>query len=290
MTSVPPSSYQHPGAPPARPELPEGVERPPQPPRSVPVWAPFVAMLVAFVGGTIAFALLALATGTGSVDSPPQGVTLGATLVQDALLVAAALFAVRAYEGGIRPAWLGLRRTALWPAVRAAAVVIVGWYLFQVVLLVIFGAPKNQDLVNDLKAEHSELVLASYAVLVCVLAPIAEEIFFRGFMFRVFSDRLGVAAGVLLSSAVFGLAHLPGSPIETGLSLFALGVGFALLRWKTGSLLPSMALHAANNSLSFGVTLTLAWPVFILVLVGSTAVVLATGLRLTTSTWRGLNA
>src|SRR5262245_52869225 len=119
MTSVPPPSYQHPGAPPARPELPEGVERPPAPQAGgrggdlssrVPLWAPFTAMILAFLGDTVAFTVLAVATGTASVDSPPEGVTLGATLVQDGLLVAGALLSVRAYESGVLPGWFGLRR------------------------------------------------------------------------------------------------------------------------------------------------------------------------------------
>jgi uncharacterized protein len=298
MTSVPPPSYQHPGAPPARPELPEGVERPPLPeldPRrrelatSVPVWVPFVAMLAAFLGGTIAFAILAVGSGTSSLDSPPQGVTLGATVVQDGLLVAAALLAVRAYEGGIRPAWLGLKRTPLWPAVGACAVMMVTWWIFQLVVVLIFGQPEKQELVDELKTENSVLVLVTFGVLVCVLAPIAEEIFFRGFMFRVFAARMGVAAGALLSGAIFGLAHLAGSPLITGVVLFALGVGFALLRWWTGSLLPSMALHAANNSLSFSVTLDLKWWI-VPIIAGSTVLVLGTGLRLANSTWGRLNA
>jgi hypothetical protein len=298
MTSVPPSSYQHPGAPPARPELPEGVDRPPPPApsrggdlsSSVPLWAPFAAMILAFLGGTVAFAVLAVITGTASVDSPPEGVTLGATLAQDGLLVAGALLSVRAYERGVVPAWFGLRRTPLWPALGACALMMVSWWIFSRVVVLIFGEPEKQDIVEELTSEHSLLVLTSFGLLVCVLAPICEEIFFRGFMFRVFADRMGVAAAALLSGAIFGLVHLPGSPIVTGVVLMGLGVGFALLRWWTGSLLPSMALHAANNSLSFSVTVSDKWWIVLPVLIGSTALVLGIGLLLANSTWGRLNA
>jgi CAAX protease family protein len=295
MTSVPPPPYQHPGAPPARPELPEGVERPPEPPAGdlasrVPLWVPFAAMILAFLGGTIAFAVLAVVTGTASVDSPPEGVTLGATFAQDGLLVAGALLAVRAYEGGVRPAWLGLRRTPLWPALGACALMMVSWWIFSRIVVVAFGEPEKQDIVEELTSEHSLLVLGSFGVLVCVLAPLSEEIFFRGFMFRVFANRLGVGAAALLSGAIFGLVHLPGSPLVTGLVLFGLGFGFALLRWWTGSLLPSMALHAANNSLSFGVTVSDKWWIVLLVLLASTALVLVIGLLLANSNWGRLNA
>jgi membrane protease YdiL (CAAX protease family) len=297
MTSVPPPSYQHPGAPPARPELPEGIEREPEragrrldPPTRVPVWLPIAAMLASFLGGTLAFAVLAVASGTESVDNTPEGVTLGATLVQDLLLVVFALLAVKLYEGGVRPDWFGLRRVPFWPAVGACAVMLAAWWIFQFIVVAIFGEPEQQDLVEELKSERSALVLLSFGVLVCVLAPICEEIFFRGLMFRVFADRMGLIAGAALSGAIFGLVHLTSGPLTTGLVLFALGFGFALVRWWTGSLLPSMGLHALNNALSFGVTLTFAWWIVLLVVAGSTALVLALGLWMANSTWGRLNA
>jgi membrane protease YdiL (CAAX protease family) len=292
MTSVPPPSYQHPGAPPPRPELPDGIERP-EPPAGgtyVRLWVPFAVMILAFIGGSIAFAVLAVLTGTESVSSPPEGVTLGATFVQDGLLVAGALLAVRATEGEVRPKWFALVRTPLWRAVGACVVVMLCWWLFSRVVVVLFGEPEKQDIVEELTSERNGLVLAAFGVLVCVLAPLCEELFFRGFMYRVFADRLGVAAAVLLSGAIFGLVHLPGSPLVTGVVLFGLGVGFALLRWWTGSLLPSMALHSINNSISFGVTVTHQWWIVVGVLVASTALVLAIGLLMANSTWGRLNA
>jgi membrane protease YdiL (CAAX protease family) len=292
MTSVPPPSYQHPGAPPLRPELPEGVERPDLPPAttSVRLWVPFAVMLLAFIGGSIAFAVLAVLTGTESVSSPPEGVTLGATFVQDGLLVAGALLAVRASEGDVRPSWFALVRTPLWRAVGACVVVMLCWWIFSRVVVLVFGEPEKQDIVEELTSERSALVLAAFGLLVCVLAPVCEELFFRGFLYRVFADRLGVAAAALLSGAIFGLVHLPGSPVVTGVVLFGLGVGFALLRWWTGSLLPSMALHAINNSISFSVTVTDEWWIVVGVLVASTALVLAIGLLMANSTWGRLNA
>jgi hypothetical protein len=297
MTSVPPPSYQHPGAPPARPELPEGIEREPEryerrldPPTSVPVWAPIAAMLAAFLGGTVAFAVLAVGSGASSVENPPEGVTLGATLVQDVLLVVFALLAVRVYDGEVRPDWLGLRQTPFCPAVGACVVMMVGWWIFQLLVVLIFGQPEQQDLVEELKTERSALVLVSFGLLVCVLAPVCEELFFRGLMFRVFADRMGLIGGAVLSGAIFGLVHLTGGPLTTGLVLFALGFGFALVRWWTGSLLPSMGLHALNNAVSFGVTLTFAWWIVLLVVAGSTALVLALGLWMANSTWGRLNA
>src|SRR4051794_41945979 len=89
--SSPPSPYEHPGSPPVRPELPEGVDRPPavrgapaRPPW--PAWAPFAALLtgliVALVGQTI---VLVFASAFGwSGDHQTPAMTIIGTVIQDA--------------------------------------------------------------------------------------------------------------------------------------------------------------------------------------------------------------
>ena len=69
MTGLP-HSFQHPGAPPARPELPDGAPVPEVPPEGelplvgVPAWAPFAAVLGAFVGVLVAGIVVGVAIGT----------------------------------------------------------------------------------------------------------------------------------------------------------------------------------------------------------------------------------
>ena len=96
--------------------------------------------------------------------------------------------------------------------------------------------------------------LIGWAVLLAFAAPLAEELFFRGFMFGVLRERIGVAGGALVTGVVFGLVHATGSPIKTLGVLVILGVLLCLLYVRTGSLLPCIALHALNNSLSYAVT------------------------------------
>lgn len=77
------------------------------------------------------------------------------------------------------------------------------------------------------------------------LAPVVEELVFRGLLFGWLAGRWGggVAAGI--SSLVFAGAHLEPAHI---LLVLPLGLLFGWLRWRTGSLLPSMAAHIVNNS------------------------------------------
>jgi membrane protease YdiL (CAAX protease family) len=94
-------------------------------------------------------------------------------------------------------------------------------------------------------------VLVGYALLICVLAPFVEELFFRGFMFTALARRLGPGWGALIVGFVFGIGHAP-APAISLVALGAFGVGLCLLYWRTKSIIPGMALHALNNSITFG--------------------------------------
>jgi uncharacterized protein len=83
-------------------------------------------------------------------------------------------------------------------------------------------------------------------VVVSIIAPVCEEIFFRGFLFQGFKKRWGVAAGILISSALFSAAHLD---LYNLLPLMAIGWVLAYVFHKTKSLLPVIFLHATYNLL-----------------------------------------
>jgi uncharacterized protein len=278
MTSVPPS-YQHPGSPPSRPELPDGVAPPPQPERGlpslgVPAWSPLVVVLAAFVSVLIAQIFVSIIVELGGGDAQQaatsDAATIGLTVVLDISLVAFTL-AVVTWLAARRPtpSDFGLRvapwRSALgWTLAAYAAF----WFAGGLVGLA-FGQPEEQDIVVDLKAEDSVLILGGFAVMVCLFAPLAEEFFFRGFLFRVLHERTNVPAAVVISGIAFGLVHLPtGDWIGTiVLSLF--GMALAVLLLLTSSLLPCIMLHAFHNSISFGFTKELPWWGILLLTVGS---------------------
>ena len=80
-----------------------------------------------------------------------------------------------------------------------------------------------------------------------VVAPLAEEVFFRGFAFPPLRRRLGLVAGIAADAALFALAHFAPTVFPP---VFALGIFFCLLYEYTGSLWPSVILHAAVNALA----------------------------------------
>jgi membrane protease YdiL (CAAX protease family) len=290
MTSVPPPPYKHPGSPPSRPELPEGVSASVPPPSAtptppaglaaIPAWAPLAAMIAAFVLATFAYLIIGagIEAGGGNVtaDGPP-GLVISATLVQDLALIGSVLLFASLWARGLPPAAFGLRRTPFWPAVGWMAATFAGFWVLTLLYLYIVGEPQEQELTRDLKDERSLTALIAYGVLLAFVAPLAEEFFFRGFMFSVLAGRIGPWWGALVTGTIFGLVHVAGSPVKTVVVLVILGLALCLLFWRTGSLLPCIALHAMNNSISFAATKSLPPVVFGAVVLASAAACLAVG-------------
>ncbi len=84
-------------------------------------------------------------------------------------------------------------------------------------------------------------------LLAVFIAPVCEELLFRGFLFTGFQRSMPLALAVVLSAFIFAAAHndLPSFPV-----LFCIGLLLALLRWRTGSLWPGVLLHLLNNAWS----------------------------------------
>ena len=287
MTSVPP--YQHPGSPPPRPELPEGVTVPARAPApllprlGVPLWSPFLVVLAAFilvlVVQTIVVAVVELTGGDVDEVTGSDLATIGFTLVLDFSLVACTVAVVR-WLSSVRPtpASFGLRVPEWRPALGWTLAIYASFWVAAVIVGVAFGQPEEQDIVTDLKAEDSALVLICFAVMTCFVAPLAEEFFFRGFLLRVLRERLNVVVAVVATGFVFGLVHLPSGDWVGALVLSLFGMALCVLFLCTSSLIPCIMLHAFHNSISFGVTKGLPWWGFLLLIAGSVTTTLAVAL------------
>lgn len=97
---------------------------------------------------------------------------------------------------------------------------------------------------NDLVGRGSGIGIVAVFLVVGIGAPIAEEIFYRGLFQRAAISRLGALPGLLLVATVFGAAHLQVLQFP---GLFAAGLVFGLLAWRTGRLGASIAAHAGFN-------------------------------------------
>ena len=88
------------------------------------------------------------------------------------------------------------------------------------------------------------------AIALMVVAPVAEEIFFRGIVYNAWLREFGVRRAIIGSAALFALIH---GSIFVIPAIFGLGIALALLYRRTRSLPASMAMHATFN----GITLAL---------------------------------
>jgi membrane protease YdiL (CAAX protease family) len=79
-----------------------------------------------------------------------------------------------------------------------------------------------------------------------ILAPIGEELFFRGLLFDFFKKKLGLNWGIALSSLAFGLAHF--DSLAVVLSSLIMGVVMAIAVERTRSIWISIFMHIVTNS------------------------------------------
>jgi uncharacterized protein len=154
--------------------------------------------------------------------------------------------------------WGPTRTTGVMVAIGLAAGVAVAIVSFTlnaiVVLLAGVEEPVEQQLLQDALAGGWPLALV--ALLAVVVAPVVEEVIFRGVLFRALADRINLTVGLVLSSAIFALIH-----IEVVLSqpfalvgLFTVGFLLALAYHLTGNLMVAVLGHAVFNAISLGLT------------------------------------
>jgi len=88
-----------------------------------------------------------------------------------------------------------------------------------------------------------------------ILAPLVEEIFFRGFVFTGLRQRFGWVKAMLISAVVFAIGHMQ---ITNLIPIFLLGCALAYLYQYSKSLWPSILIHMTTNAIGFAVALLLA--------------------------------
>src|SRR5919198_5997484 len=191
----------------AAPELPAGVE-----PRRRPRWAPWtsvvalVAGLAAALFGALVIGVVALAFGA-DFDRQPPTVTIAATLIQDVCLIGSALLFAR-MAGRLRPGDFGLRATRLKPAIGWAVLAWASFYVFTAAFVAIVGAhPTDDQLPKELGVDRSTAAMIAVAFLVAVVAPVAEEFFFRGYFFNALRNWRGLWPAAIGIGVVFGAIH-----------------------------------------------------------------------------------
>jgi hypothetical protein len=148
---------------------------------------------------------------------------------------------------------LGWRRPSdgAGPAVRTALIGYGAYFIFVIAYANIVH-PHQKDLTRALGFHHGTAAAIAIGFLVILAAPISEETFFRGFVFRGMRQALRFPVAAVISAVIFGAFHYTGTSSLTVLpQLAVLGLALAWIYERTGSIYPTMAVHAVNNALAF---------------------------------------
>lgn len=240
-------------SPPGQPQ-PDVVPQPPAPPQPWGYVPTLGFALMAFIAGTIV-AVVALVAMTPGALQP--GFDIGG-LMKDARAIAVTTIATNITVVGLivalsyKTGWQAADYLALtWPPRREVAVALASLAVALPLLdglAYVAGQPIVPDFQTDLyRSAQSTGAMLLLWIAIVVAAPVAEEIVFRGFIFRgwVRSSRAAIPA-ILALTALFAVIHVQYNWFGI-FQVFCLGLLLAWIRWRSGSTLMPMALHVIAN-------------------------------------------
>ena len=148
---------------------------------------------------------------------------------------------------GWRRDLLGLRRPDSWPkAIGLMVALLVAVYLTIAALDPLLHGGREQGLTpTGWQPSHAGAYAANFVVIAC-MAPVVEELMFRGLGFSLL-ERFGTWPAILIVGVTFALAH---GLFQAFPELAIFGCSLAWLRAKTKSVFPGMFLHGTFNALA----------------------------------------
>jgi len=128
------------------------------------------------------------------------------------------------------------------------------WFSYELMLRLAPGLAEQMMegpdlLIMPMRSAADALQNLAVFLMVVVVAPLVEELLFRGFLLNRWGRRWGLRTGIIASSALFAVLHMH------WVGLFVFGVVMSLLYVATGSLWAPILAHALNNGIAFGLAL-----------------------------------
>ncbi len=221
------------------------------------VWDPLLIYLAAFILSIFALVIAGLAgyidlEQIDSTDELPKVLEVLEPAQFAVMLGGIQLVSSRKGTGDIRKDFRLNYQQGDWVALLIGVGLLLGAGL---ILSLVFDAlgvdPGTQQVVEA--AEGAERLVEKFVItaVIAVLAPVAEEILFRGMLFDALLSRTSVKRTIWISGTVFGLVHLI-DPAALPLvpALIGLGVVLGYVRQKTGSLSRPILMHIGFNSVT----------------------------------------
>lgn len=188
-------------------------------------------------GGAVVTALWQLVAGNADTTT---AMLITSTVTVSVITIAVFLLM---HWAELSPRWLRTRPWAvlLWSVVAALGAVVPSTWLQELM----------PELPNWVENEFDMILSNRWGYLaIGLLAPLAEEIVFRGAILRALlrASHLPVWGAISLSALLFALIHFNPAQMPHA---FVVGMLLGWMYWRTGSILPGMAYHWANNSVAY---------------------------------------
>lgn len=111
-------------------------------------------------------------------------------------------------------------------------------------------ALKNSSYTQDIvEALNNNYIIIFF--LACIVAPLSEEIIFRGFIFKIIRQKYSTSIAIIINSFLFGIIHLSPSAI---IPASILGAALSIIRIKTNSVYGSIIIHSLHNLFALIIT------------------------------------
>jgi membrane protease YdiL (CAAX protease family) len=199
-------------------------------------WTGFVALFA-----TLSYSIR-FTEGKPPKDLLYQWSAVGSELIQFAV-IGLIVYAIAGL--GQRRQLLALRRpTSWWMALGIGVAIAIGMTVLSVLLEPVLHPGREQGVTPDVwRPDHAAQYVAN-GLVICIVAPIVEELTFRGLGFSLLV-RFGKWTAIILVGIAFGLAH---GLVEAFPFLAAFGAGLAYLRSRVNSVYPPMIVHGLFNA------------------------------------------
>lgn len=199
----------------------------------------------------VAFDLIGLSLENFVTEAVARTVTALAVYALSIAIVIGVPYAFRQRVTSLRV--LGIDRLPSWADIGLAPIAFIGYLLATSVVMAVvvtvftdFPSDQVQDVGFNVFGTQMDKMLA-FATLV-VLAPFAEELLFRGYLYGKLKKHVPVVVAAIASSALFGAVHLQWN---VAVDVFVLGLILCGLRSLTGSIWAGVLVHMIKNAIAY---------------------------------------
>jgi membrane protease YdiL (CAAX protease family) len=217
----------------------------------LPLWILFGLTLATLVTYALLYILNVVGISLAQIDGTVLDATLAAVVY--ALTIVFVVWLPQLFRRYVTTKELGLTRLPSWMDILLAPAGFIVYFIASSLIVYTasqlfsgFDMGQAQETGFQRLTQYYEYALAFVTLI--IVAPLAEEILFRGFLYGKLRKRMPLWVAMLITSALFGLIH---GQWNVGLDVFALSIVLCSLREITGSIWAGILLHMIKNSIAF---------------------------------------